>query len=143
MARETETMSRPRRKELCVCYHDGKKWCPVREGWASLSIRERQIVMLIGEGKADKEIADELGMTRSTVYVYRSIAKRKLGVSNTAGLVRIAIENQIGRCLENERKNENKTTNALAVGVRSSNGSLLHEPATGHLQQPCKCRLHD
>lgn len=56
-----------------------------------LTLREREVLQLIGEGKTTKEIANALGVTGKTAEVYRSRLKTKLDVHDTASLVRCAI----------------------------------------------------
>jgi two-component system, NarL family, response regulator NreC len=56
-----------------------------------LTSRERQVLQLVAEGKATKEIADLLGVTTKTAESYRSRIKAKLDIHDTAGLVRYAI----------------------------------------------------
>jgi DNA-binding NarL/FixJ family response regulator len=58
---------------------------------ARLSSRERQVLQLIAEGKTTKEIAAILGMSVRTGESHRANIMDKLGVRDTAGLVRYAI----------------------------------------------------
>jgi DNA-binding NarL/FixJ family response regulator len=51
-----------------------------------LSFRERQIVSLIREAKANKEIAAELCLTEGTIKEYLHHIFRKLGVKNRTEL---------------------------------------------------------
>lgn len=55
-------------------------------GPRELSFRERQIVMLVREAKANKEIAFELRLTEGTVKEYLHHVFRKLGVRNRTEL---------------------------------------------------------
>ena len=57
-----------------------------------LTQRERQVLQLIGEGKTNKEIAQQLGMRVKTVESHRANLMKKLAVHETAGLVRHAIK---------------------------------------------------
>jgi len=57
-----------------------------------LSTREREILQLIAEGRAAKEIADVLSISFKTVAFHRGNIKRKLGLGTTAELTRYAIE---------------------------------------------------
>ena len=57
-----------------------------------LSTREREILQLIAEGKATKEIAHVLGISPKTVAFHRDNIKRKLGLRTTAELTKHAIE---------------------------------------------------
>lgn len=57
-----------------------------------LSPREREILQLIAEGRANKEIAFVAGISVKTVAFHRENIKRKLGLRSTAELTRCAIE---------------------------------------------------
>jgi two-component system response regulator NreC len=56
-----------------------------------LSSRERQVLQLVAEGKTSKEIATMLDLTVRTAESYRTRIMDKLGIHETAGLVRYAI----------------------------------------------------
>ncbi|MBA7520184.1 Oxygen regulatory protein NreC [subsurface metagenome] len=58
-----------------------------------LTQREREVLKLIAEGKTSKRAAKLLGISPRTVEHHRLSIMRKLGVSNTARLIRYAIEN--------------------------------------------------
>jgi len=58
-----------------------------------LSTREREILQLIAEGRAAKEIAYVLNISIKTVAFHRENIKRKLGLRTTAELTKYAIEN--------------------------------------------------
>ena len=60
-----------------------------------LTPREREIIQLIAEGKATKEVADVLGISFKTAETHRTNLMRKLNLHSTADLVRYAIRNQI------------------------------------------------
>jgi two-component system NarL family response regulator len=57
-----------------------------------LTKREIQVLRLITQAKSNKEIAKELFISDQTVSVHRKNIMRKVGVSNTAGLIRRAYE---------------------------------------------------
>ena len=57
-----------------------------------LSAREREILQLIAEGRAAKEIAFHLTISVKTVAFHRENIKRKLGLGTTAELTKHAIE---------------------------------------------------
>jgi len=57
-----------------------------------LTPRERDVVKLIAEGNANKKIAKKLGISIRTVEHHRFNVTKKLGVSNTASLVKYAIK---------------------------------------------------
>ena len=55
-----------------------------------LTKRELEILQLIGQALSNKKIAKELFISDQTVSVHRKNIMRKLNVSNTAGLIRVA-----------------------------------------------------
>lgn len=57
----------------------------------SLSPRETQVLRLIAEGKASKEVAVVLGLEHNTVRSYRKTMMKKLGVTNLASLIQVAM----------------------------------------------------
>jgi DNA-binding NarL/FixJ family response regulator len=59
----------------------------------SLTKRETEILTLITQALSNKQIAEELYISDQTVSVHRKNIMRKLGVSNTAGLIKEAYEN--------------------------------------------------
>lgn len=58
---------------------------------ARLSSREEEVLQLIAEGKANKEIASELKISIKTVEKHRQHLMEKLNIHDTAGLTRYAI----------------------------------------------------
>jgi DNA-binding NarL/FixJ family response regulator len=58
---------------------------------AKLTSREREVLQLIAEGKANKETAMELGIGIKTVEKHREHLMEKLDIHDTAGLTRYAI----------------------------------------------------
>jgi DNA-binding NarL/FixJ family response regulator len=56
-----------------------------------LTPREREVLQLIAEGKSNKEISQDLGMSVKTVDSHRRNLMVKLDIHETAGLVRYAI----------------------------------------------------
>lgn len=61
--------------------------------WTSpeLSDRERQVLLMIAEGKSSRQAATVLGISVKTASAHRARLMSKLGIYNTAGLVRYAI----------------------------------------------------
>ena len=57
----------------------------------SLTERERQVLVLIADGKSTKEAAASLGISYKTADSHRSRILEKLGVHETASMVRYAI----------------------------------------------------
>jgi len=60
-------------------------------GPSPLSERERDILRLVAQGKLDREIADELHLSRKTVESHLQNIYRKLGARNRAAAVAIAV----------------------------------------------------
>lgn len=60
-----------------------------------LTAREIEVLKLITEECTSQEIADRLFVSRSTVETHRINLTQKLGVKNTAGLVRVAVEENL------------------------------------------------
>lgn len=58
----------------------------------SLSIREVEILRMLGQGKSMTAIADSLGIAYKTVANICTQIKVKLGVDRTADLIRLAVE---------------------------------------------------
>lgn len=56
-----------------------------------LTVREREVVDLVLEGKANKVIARELDISARTVEIHRSHAMEKLGAKSVAELVKIML----------------------------------------------------
>ena len=61
----------------------------------ALSLREREILQLVAEGKTSQEIAERLSISPKTVDTYRSRLMHKIGVDDVAGLVRFAIQHGV------------------------------------------------
>jgi two-component system response regulator NreC len=58
-----------------------------------LTLRERQVLQLVAEGKTTKEVAALLGVSVKTAESHRTRIMAKLNIHDTAGLVRHAIRN--------------------------------------------------
>ena len=58
---------------------------------ATLSQREREVMERVVDGKPNKCIADELGISIKTVEAHRSRMMRKLGANSIAELVRLSV----------------------------------------------------
>ena len=60
-----------------------------------LTVREREVVQLLAEGKSNKDVATALAISVKTVETHRATIMRKLGFTAFADLVRYAVRNQI------------------------------------------------
>ncbi|HWQ93355.1 MAG TPA: response regulator transcription factor, partial [Clostridia bacterium] len=63
---------------------------PVKTPEVELTSREAEVLQLIAEGFANKQIAGELGLSVKTVEKHRQSVMNKLNIHDTAGLVRHA-----------------------------------------------------
>lgn len=66
-----------------------------KEDERHLTEREHQVLKLIVDGKGNKEIALELGISPKTVSVHRTNIMTKFGVQNTVELIRYAASNHL------------------------------------------------
>jgi DNA-binding NarL/FixJ family response regulator len=57
-----------------------------------LTARERQVLVGVAQGRTNREIALELGISHRTVETHRESLMRKLGIRTVAGLTRVALE---------------------------------------------------
>ncbi|RPF72672.1 PAS domain-containing protein [Aurantiacibacter spongiae] len=57
-----------------------------------LSPRQKEVLQMVAGGLRNKQIAYELGLSEKTVKMHRGIAMEKLGASNSADMVRMAVE---------------------------------------------------
>jgi DNA-binding NarL/FixJ family response regulator len=60
-----------------------------------LTSREREVLQLLAEGQANKEVASELGIATKTAETHRARIMAKLGFHSISELVRYAIRNRI------------------------------------------------
>ena len=63
----------------------------VKERLASLSARERQVLEGLVAGKANKNIAFDLGISARTVEIYRANVMTKMQAASLSELVRMAL----------------------------------------------------
>lgn len=59
----------------------------------TLTARQRQVLVLIAEGKSTKQIGAILGISFKTAVCHRNALMQKLDIHDTASLVRYAIRN--------------------------------------------------
>lgn len=62
---------------------------------SDLTKREEEVLALVASGKSNQEVADELFISVKTVDTHKSHILDKLGLKNTAELVKYAIKNKL------------------------------------------------
>lgn len=66
-----------------------------RKKTTEISKREEEVLVLIASGKSLREIADQLFISVKTVETHKQHIQDKLGLKNTAQLVKYAIDNKL------------------------------------------------
>src|SRR5712675_1373467 len=61
-----------------------------RERFATLTARQKQVMLLVTAGKMNKQVAGDLGISEITAKIHRGVAMRKMGAHTLADLVRMA-----------------------------------------------------
>jgi FixJ family two-component response regulator len=64
----------------------------IRRRMQQLTPREREVLDLVTQGKANKVIAGDLNVSQRTVEIHRARVMEKMGASSLAHLVRMVIE---------------------------------------------------
>jgi DNA-binding NarL/FixJ family response regulator len=73
-------------------YIDGRKAVKSTSSWDSLTLREREILKLIAEGRKTKEIAEILFLSAKTVAKHRANLMGKLDLHSVSALTAYAME---------------------------------------------------
>jgi DNA-binding NarL/FixJ family response regulator len=60
-----------------------------------LTLREREVLQLLSEGRSNKEVGSLLGISEKTAETHRARLMVKLGAHSVAALVRYAVRNRI------------------------------------------------
>ena len=60
-----------------------------------MTVREREIIQLVAEGRSNKEAASTLGISVKTIETRRASIMKKLHLRSVSDLVRYAIRNKI------------------------------------------------
>ena len=61
----------------------------------TLSVREREVLALVTDELTNREIAERLGLAHKTVEHHRHRIVTKLGVKNTAELMRLLLSGEL------------------------------------------------
>jgi DNA-binding NarL/FixJ family response regulator len=88
------------RRLLEQCREAFERGAPARKSPPHLTSRENEVLQLIAEGQANKQIAAELAISIKTVEKHRQQVMNKLNIHDVAGLTRHAISRGI---VENSR----------------------------------------
>lgn len=64
----------------------------LRDRHASLTPREKEVLLLVTQGKANKVMAGDLGVSQRTVEIHRARVMEKMGAQSLAHLVRMTID---------------------------------------------------
>ena len=57
------------------------------QNFESLTIREREVVLMVSKGNSNKQVARQMGLSEATVKIHLHNTFKKLGVPNRAALV--------------------------------------------------------
>jgi two-component system response regulator FixJ len=74
------------------CHDQDLRLTQIQDRIRLLSGREREVMERVTEGKANKVVAYELGLSTRTVEVYRSNVMTKMGAQSLSELVRMVLE---------------------------------------------------
>jgi FixJ family two-component response regulator len=69
----------------------------IRRRFASLTPREREVMLLIVQGKANKVMAGDLDVSQRTVEIHRARVMEKMEARSLAQLVRMALDAELGK----------------------------------------------
>jgi FixJ family two-component response regulator len=64
----------------------------IRSLFATLTPREREVLELVTQGKANKVMAGDLGVSQRTIEIHRARVMEKMGANSLAQLVRMVID---------------------------------------------------
>lgn len=74
----------------CAALSRASELGAMRESYASLSPREREVMALVVSGRLNKQVGFELGISEVTVKAHRGHLMRKMNVRSVCDLVRMA-----------------------------------------------------
>lgn len=80
-----------RRRRVTLAQHEA-----IRQRLATLTPREREVLVLMTRGKANKAMAGELGVSQRTIEIHRARVMEKTGADSLAHLVRMTMDAEPG-----------------------------------------------
>lgn len=81
--------------QVVAGYKQQLELAPASNPLASLSVREREILLLLAEGKSNDEIGQTLCLSPKSVHTYRKRLMEKLDIHDLPGLIRFAIKHSL------------------------------------------------
>jgi FixJ family two-component response regulator len=72
-----------------------KALCALRGRFEALTAREREVMIQVVQGRLNKQIADDIGISESAVKVHRSNLMQKMSVRSVVELGRMADQLQL------------------------------------------------
>lgn len=76
--------------QSCALESARRQDAELRARYESLTVREREVLVLVTAGLLNKVVADRLGIVEKTVKIHRGRVMEKMGAASVAGLVRMA-----------------------------------------------------
>jgi len=68
----------------------------LRKRYASLTPREQEVLVLVTDGRANKVMAGDLGLSQRTIEIHRARVMEKMGARSVEQLVRMTLDLGIG-----------------------------------------------
>jgi FixJ family two-component response regulator len=104
----------------------------IRERFAGLTDREKEIMTLLARGRVSKQIAGQLAVSEVTVRLHRSQIMKKMGARSLADLVRMAdrlkaddenaLESVVVEGTDDELPRTSRTAKRVAYAARKQKG---------------------